>query len=225
MSPGGTGPRPSRTPRQIHTAPGGPGQGPTPTRASFGGHRAPLLDRSARVLNTEGPLSTTGAGQTQRGRRGSRRRRRMVSFEGGRLTVTFTLNLSHCHRDPCPRRHSGSAHGGRQGGEEERARQCRRGGGQGAPTLQCGQGGGKGAHPDGPDSSEQPCWSQWSKPRCPWVPEAAEFSFPPRCEALGQAQNLAVTFSSWEAMTSRTHGGVSWPGGWRLRSGTWAIDH
>lgn len=148
----------------------------------------------------------------------------MVSFEGGRLTVTFTLNLSHCHRDPCPRRHSGSAHGGRQGGEEERARQCRRGGGRGAPTLQCGPGG-KGAHPDGPDSSEQPCWPQWSEPCCPWVPEAAEFSFPPRCEALDQAQNLAVTFSSWEAMTSRTQGGVSWPGGWRLRSGTWAIDH
>lgn len=65
----------------------------------------------------------------------------MVSFEGGRLTVTFTLNLSHCHRDPCPRRHSGSAHGGRQGGEEERARQCRRGGGRGAhPSVRAGRG-------------------------------------------------------------------------------------
>lgn len=133
-------PRPSCTPRQIHTVPGGPGQGLTPTRASSGGQTALLPGRSARGLSTEGPLSTTGAGQTRRGRQGSRRRRRVVSFEGGRLTVTFTLNLSHCHRDPCPRRHSGSARGGRQGGEEERARQCRQGGGRGAPTLQCGQG-------------------------------------------------------------------------------------
>ena len=153
--------------------------------------------------HVEGPLSTTGVGQTQQGRWESRTQRCVVRFEGGRLTVTFTLNLSHCHWDPCPRRHSGSARGGRQGGEEERAHQCGRGGGR--PPFSAGRAGVGGAHPDGPDSSEQPCWPQRSEPGHPWAPEAAEFSFPLRREALGQAQSLAVTLGSWEAMTSRTH--------------------
>lgn len=200
---GGTGPRPGCAPRPIHTAPRGLGPGPTPMRASSGGQTALLPDRSALVLSTEGPLSTTGVGQTQRGRWESRTQRCVVRFEGGRLTVTFTLNLSHCHRDPCPRRHSGSARGRRQGGEEERARQCGRGGGR--PPFSAGRAGAGGAHPDGPDSSEQPCWPQQSEPCRPWAPEAAEFSFSLRREALGQTQSLAVTLSSWEAMTSKTH--------------------
>lgn len=38
---------------------------------------------------------------------GSKKLRYQVSFQGSRLTMTFTLNLSHPHRDPCPHRHSG----------------------------------------------------------------------------------------------------------------------
>ena len=128
---GGTGPRPSCAPRPIHTAPGGLGPGPTPMRAISGGQTALLPDRSVLVLSTEGPLSTTGVGQTQQGRWESRTQRCVVRFEGGRLTVTFTLNLSHCHWDPCPRRHSGSA---RAGGREEKKRGRVSVGGAGEPT-------------------------------------------------------------------------------------------
>ena len=44
------------------------------------------------------------------------------------------------------------------------------------------------------------------------------------CASIGLKLGF-ISGGSWEAMTSRTQGGVSWPGGWRLRSGTWAIDH
>lgn len=43
----------------------------------------------------------------------------MVNARVTELTMTFTLNLNHPHRDPSPRRHSGSARSMRQGRRRE----------------------------------------------------------------------------------------------------------
>lgn len=43
----------------------------------------------------------------------------MVNERVTELTMTFTLNLSHPHRDLCSRRHSGLAHSMQQGRRRE----------------------------------------------------------------------------------------------------------
>lgn len=70
--------------------------------------------------SVEGSLSTTGMGKMQRrkgwgqGNYGEWSVSRVTE-----LTMTFTLNLSHPHRDPSPRRRSGSARSMRQGRRRE----------------------------------------------------------------------------------------------------------
>lgn len=107
--------------------------------------------------------------------------------------MTFTLNLSHSLRDPCPRRHSGSAPAG---GREEKKR----------GTVSVGRGGRqqREAHPDRPGlhgTAESTALRDgpkvvlcgelqaslvqitlWGEARRPWAPALPKFqSFPSLC--------------------------------------------